>query len=187
MGTQLTFAAFSDTALVDEVSRLAAAERCATARLIAALAEFDARRLYLAQGCSSLFVYCTRVLHLSEHAAYGRIEAARTGRRIPTVLEMLECGELTLTTIGLLASHLTIDNHRDVLSRAKHRTRREVEEIVASLRPTPDTPDRQSPLRRSSVRRPTVHGRAPTRRSESGAGPQAPDDPHGSRESRSTG
>jgi hypothetical protein len=140
MSTQLTFAAFSDTALIDEVARLAGAERRATARLIAALAEFDARRLYLAQGCSSLFVYCTRVLHLSEHAAYGRIEAARAGRRIPTVLEMLERGALTLTSIGLLAPHLTLDNHLDVLSRAKHRTRREVEEIVASLCPKPDSP-----------------------------------------------
>ena len=140
VSTQLTFATFSDTALIDEVSRLAGAERRATSRLIAALAEFDARRLYLAQGCSSLFVYCTRVLHLSEHAAYGRIEAARAGRRIPTVLEMLERGELTLTSIGLLAPHLNIDNHRDVLSRAKHRTRREVEEIVASLSPKPDSP-----------------------------------------------
>ena len=140
MSTPLTFAAFSDTALIEEVSRLVGEERRATARLIAALAEFDARRLYLGQGCSSLFVYCTRVLHLSEHAAYGRIEAARAGRRIPTVLEMLERGELTLTSIGLLAPHLTIDNHQDVLSRATRRTRREVEEMVASLRPKPDSP-----------------------------------------------
>ncbi len=73
--------------MIEEVARLAGAERRATARLVAALAELDARRLYLAQGCSSLFAYCTRVLHLSEHAAYGRIEAARTGRRIPIVLE----------------------------------------------------------------------------------------------------
>ena len=37
----------------------------------------DARRLYLAEGCSSLFTYCTEILHLSEHAAYGRIEAGQ--------------------------------------------------------------------------------------------------------------
>jgi hypothetical protein len=41
----------------------------------ASLAEMDVRRLCLAQGYSSLFVYCTRALHLSEHAACGRIEA----------------------------------------------------------------------------------------------------------------
>jgi hypothetical protein len=63
------------------VKTLAADERQATARLIAGLAELDARRLYLGEGCPSLFAYCTQVLHLSEHAAYGRIEAARTARR----------------------------------------------------------------------------------------------------------
>jgi hypothetical protein len=130
----------SDDDLLLETSRLAGAERAATARLIAALAEVDARRLYLGEGCSSLFVYCTRVLHLSEHAAYGRIEAARASRRCPVLLDMLECGDLTLTSLCLLAPHLTDDNHRDVLARARHRTKREVEEIVAALRPRPDVP-----------------------------------------------
>ena len=92
-------------------------------------------------GRPSLFVYCTRVLHLSEHAAYGRIAAARAGRRLPTILEMLQRGELTLTSIGLLAPHLTINNHFEVLARAKHRSRREVEELVASLQPKPDAPE----------------------------------------------
>ena len=52
----------------------------ATARLVAALGELDARRLYLGEGYSSLFTYCTQVMRLSEHAAYGRIEAARAAR-----------------------------------------------------------------------------------------------------------
>jgi hypothetical protein len=69
------------------VKRLATDERQATAQLIAHLAEMDARRLYLGEGCSSLFTYCTQVLHLSEHAAYGRIEAARAARKFPAILE----------------------------------------------------------------------------------------------------
>ena len=61
----------TDEELLIEVRTLAGLERNATARLIAALSEVDARRLYLAEGCSSLFTYCTQALHLSEHAAYG--------------------------------------------------------------------------------------------------------------------
>lgn len=72
-----------------EVRRLVGKEREATARLIAALAELDARRLYLAEWCSSLFTYCTQILHLSEHAAYGRIEAARAARKWPVIIELL--------------------------------------------------------------------------------------------------
>ena len=59
----------SDDQLLHDVEAAAANERQATARLIALLAEMDARRLYLQQGYSSLFVYCTWYLHLSEHAA----------------------------------------------------------------------------------------------------------------------
>ena len=73
----LPYGELSDRDLIVAVHHLAATERGATAQLIASLAEFDARRLYLAEGCSSLFTYRTQVLRLSEHAAYGRIEAAR--------------------------------------------------------------------------------------------------------------
>ena len=65
----------TDRSLLDETLRLAAAEGSATAELIAAIGEVDSRRLYLGEGCSSMFVYCTRVLHMSEHAACDRIEA----------------------------------------------------------------------------------------------------------------
>jgi hypothetical protein len=140
MTTTDVFTTMSDDDLLVETRRLAAAERGVKAELIRALREMDARRLYLGQGCSSLFAYCTRVLHLSEHAAYGRIEAARCARRLPLVVDLLEAGNITLTTITLLAPHLTAENHRAVLNEARHRTRRDVERIVARLRPQPDVP-----------------------------------------------
>ena len=130
-------ALLSDPELLLEVRRLAAHERQATARLIAALGELDARRLYLGEGCSSLFTYCTQVLHLSEHAAYGRIEAARAARKWPAILELLADGSVHLTAISLLAPHLTLENHQRVLAMARHKSKREVEEIVATLRPLP--------------------------------------------------
>src|SRR5688572_11087719 len=96
----------SDAQLLANARRLANAERYATADLIVALAELDARRLYLGEGCSSLFTYCTQVLHLSEHAAYGRIEAARAARRFPIILDLFSNGSINLTTVGLLRPHL---------------------------------------------------------------------------------
>ena len=53
--------------LLEEVKLLAGREHEATARLIASLAELDARRLYLGEGFSSLFTYCTQCLHLSRN------------------------------------------------------------------------------------------------------------------------
>ena len=148
-----TAATLSDAELLVTVKRLAANERHATAQLIAFLAEMDARRLYLAEGCSSLFTYCTQVLHLSEHAAYGRIEAARAARQFPAILDAVASGALHLTAVNLIAPHLTADNVDRVIASATHKTKREVEELVAALRPQPPVP--------SSVRKlPQTHQRA---------------------------
>src|SRR5436190_2042427 len=83
MATRSTVTSLSDDALLAHVGNLAARERQVPVDLIAALDEVDARRLYLGAGYSSLFMYCTQALHLSEQAAYDRIAAARCGRRYP--------------------------------------------------------------------------------------------------------
>ena len=135
-----SFAHLSDDELLATVQRLATTECRATAALVRSLMELDVRRLYLGQGYSSLFTYCTQALHLAEGAAYNRIEAARAARRFPAILAALEEGSVTLTTVRLLASHLTAANHQDVLALARHKGKREVEELVASLRPLPPVP-----------------------------------------------
>jgi hypothetical protein len=149
-------ATLSDAALLAHVSTLAERERHVTADLIASLAELDARRLYLGAGCSSLFTYCTEVLHLSEHAAYGRIEAARAARRFPLILARLAEGAITLTTVSLLAPLLTDENHARLLEAARHKRKREVEVLVAAARPQPAVP---SAIRR--LPRPASHESVP--------------------------
>ena len=99
--------------------------------------ELDLRRLYLGAGYSSLFTYCTQALHLAEGAAYNRIEAARAARRFPAVLTALEEGSVTLTAIRLLAPHLTEANYQHVLASARHKGKRDIELLVATLRPMP--------------------------------------------------
>lgn len=132
------FTDLSNEELLGEVSRLAMRERQATAALIRGLMEVDARRLYLAEGYSSLFTYCTQALHLSEHAALGRIEVARAARRLPALVRHLEDGSVTVTNARMLAPHMTEANCEELLASARHRSKREVEEIVARLRPQPD-------------------------------------------------
>ena len=128
----------SDSDLLAVVSRLRDSERAAIANLVSALGELDARRLYLGQGCSSMFTYCSRVLHLAEHAAFNRIEAARAAGRFPIILTMLADGRIHLSAVRLLAPHLTEANHQAVLREASHKSKREIEEIVARLQPRPD-------------------------------------------------
>src|SRR2546422_11251610 len=115
-----SLAGLPDAELLVQVKRLAQRERRTTADLVAHLAELDQRRLYLGEGCSSLFTYCTQILHLSEHAAYGRIGAARAARKFPILLGLLARGSVNLTAVGLLAPHLTPENHRELLDAARH-------------------------------------------------------------------
>jgi HNH endonuclease len=128
----------SDSDLIAEVSRLTEFERQAVAKLVLALSEMDSRRLYLGQGYSSMFTYCTQVLHLAEHAAFNRIEAARVGRRFPIIFELLADGRIHLSAVRLLAPHLTDANHNALLAEASQKSKREIEQIVARLAPRPD-------------------------------------------------
>jgi 5-methylcytosine-specific restriction endonuclease McrA len=59
---------------------------------------------------------------------------------------MLADSSIHLTGILLLGPHLTDDNHRDVLARARYRSKREIEKLVAELAPRNDVPARIEPL-----------------------------------------
>jgi hypothetical protein len=130
----------SDDELVAKLKQLASKERVATSELVAHIAELDTRDIHLRQGYGSLFGYCRSVLLLSEHEAYNRIEVARAARRFPIILEMLAEGSVSLTTVRLLAPHLTPENHEGVLASARGKRKVDVEEIVARLAPRPDVP-----------------------------------------------
>src|SRR5688572_7829914 len=130
----------SDCDLLAELERAVECERRAAAHLIALLVEVDSRKLYAQQGCSSLFTFCVQILHLSKHAAYLRIEAARCARRFPAILDRLSDGLLHLSAVSLLGPQLTEENHLELLESAKHKSKRDVEQLVARLKPQPDVP-----------------------------------------------
>jgi hypothetical protein len=140
MTHELSLSNLPDDKLVKHVLATARDERQATAHFVAALAEFDARKLYLGQGCASLFAYCTNVLHLSGAATCNRTEAARAAARFPAVLEGLRDGSLTLTAVRLLAPVLSPANCSTLLDAAVHKSRRDIERLVATIRPQPDVP-----------------------------------------------
>jgi hypothetical protein len=138
-----TFAAIArltDAELLARVKGLAARERAATAELVAHLAELDKRDVLLRAGYPSLFVYCRDGLGLSEAETCNRIEVARAARRFPVILSMLASGSVHLTSVRLLAPHLTAENHLTVLQEARGKRKVEVEELVARLAPRPDAP-----------------------------------------------
>jgi hypothetical protein len=127
------------------------------ADIVAHIAEVDQRRLYAREAFPSMFTYCTDLLHLSEPQAYLRIAVARASREHPMLLPLLADGRLHLTAIGMLAPYLTRENRDGLLERAIHRSKRQIEELIAEIAPRPDVP--------------TVVRRLPERRTLPAAGP----------------
>ena len=165
-----TAAALSDRDLLSRLQQLAGHERVALVELLAHLAELDTRRsLYAAEGYGSLFAYCTRALGLSEDAAGIRIEAARACRRFPAILDLLADGSVTLTAVRMVARHLTPENHAEVLTAARRRTKAEIEVLVARLAPRPDA--------KPVIRR--LADPAPATGAQPETPPPAPDEPPG--------
>jgi hypothetical protein len=146
----------SDDELLHRLAQLMHDSRRVESDLVAHIAEVDGRRLYAREASPSMFAYCTEVLHLSEAEAYLRIAAARASREHPMLLTMLAEGRLHLTAIAKLAPHLTRDNREALLKRASHRSKRQIEELVAELCPRPDAPALMRKLPESRERtRPT--------------------------------
>jgi hypothetical protein len=132
--------ALTDDALLQRLGELLRASRRVESDLVAHIAEVDRRRLYAREAAPSMFAYCTEVLHLSEAEAYLRIAVARASREYPVLLSLLADGSLHLTGIALLAPHLTAENREALLERARHRTKRQIEELTADIAPRSDAP-----------------------------------------------
>jgi hypothetical protein len=128
----------SDDELLRRLAALLKDSRRVEADLIVHIAEVDARKLYAREATPSMFAYCTEVLHLSEPEAALRIRVARAAREHPGVLTMLRDGRIHLSGVALLAPLLTPKNRDRLLRRATHKSKREVERLVAELAPRPE-------------------------------------------------
>ena len=145
----------SDTALLGGLAELVGSSRQTLARLLAHLAEVEERRLHLDMGYSSLFVYCTKRLGLSEDEAARRIEVSRLARRHPDIFCRIASGQLSLSVAALLKPHLTGDNAGALLELVSGSSIARAREQLAAHFPRPDVPStlRKLPERSGSAPR----------------------------------
>jgi hypothetical protein len=127
----------SDRELELGLSRLLGAGARVEARVVAHLAEVEARRLHLARR-SSLFEYCLKDLGLSEYEAFCRIATARVAAKYPIVFGMLERRELCLTAIVEVKGVLTAANHLELLREIAGKTKLQIRELLARRFPQAD-------------------------------------------------
>jgi hypothetical protein len=140
MITRHALEALNDHALLSQFGDLLRQDREGNANLLRHIDAIDRRQLWAKLGYPSLFAFLVTRHHMSESTAGKRIGAARTARRFPVLFTMVARGELHLSGIHRLKAHLTRENHEQVLAAAKHKTIRQIEELVARLAPQPDVP-----------------------------------------------
>jgi 5-methylcytosine-specific restriction endonuclease McrA len=154
-------AALDSTALSRRLAELAGDQRALQVEFLLHLEEYDRRRAFVDAGHASLWEFLTRALHYREGAAYRRIAGMKALRRVPRLADALREGQLCLTTLALLDEVLTPENACDLLARCAFQSKREVEHVVASVRPRPAPKDG---VRRMPVRNPAAPAVLPVAR-----------------------
>ncbi|HEU5076015.1 MAG TPA: HNH endonuclease signature motif containing protein [Polyangiaceae bacterium] len=129
-----------DQVLLSQFADLVRQDREGNANLLRHIDTIDRRRLWARLGHPSLFDFLVTRYHMSESTAGKRIGAARAARSLPVLFGMVARGEIHLSGIHRLKAHLTSENHAAVLAAAKHKTMRQIDELVARLAPQPDVP-----------------------------------------------
>jgi 5-methylcytosine-specific restriction endonuclease McrA len=133
-------------ALLHNLATLVTQDRRTTASLLAHIAEVDERRLYRAAAYDSMFEYCVSELHMSEETAFRRIRVARTAREYPAIFPALADGRLHPTAVLLLTPHLTPGTAAELLAAATHKTKAEIDLLLAERFPKPDVPTTIQPI-----------------------------------------
>lgn len=143
----------TDQALLDQFGDLVQQGHHHTIALLRHIDAIDRRKLWAKYGHPSLFDFCVGRHHMSESTAAKRIGAARAAWRFPILLEMIGRGEIHLSGIHRLKAHLTEENQERVLAQAKHKTIRQIDQLVARLAPKPDVPStiKALPTRREAA------------------------------------
>ena len=131
-----------DSILVQDLTAVIVRERGTTADVLAHIGEFDARKLYRPAAHPSMFSYCVGELHLSEDAAYKRIQAARAARKVPAIFGAVADGRLHLAAVCLLAPHLSRENADTLIAAATRKSKSDIERLLAERFPRPDVPER---------------------------------------------
>ena len=132
-----SLAHLSDGTLLRDLAALVARDRASTTEL-----QVDARRLYLPAGYPTMYAWCVGELNLAEEVALKRIRAARAARQFPAIFAAVADGRLHVSAVVQLAPYLTVETADDLLTASAHRSKSEIEELLAQRFPRPDLPTR---------------------------------------------
>ncbi len=98
------------------------------------LIEAEESHLYRRLGYSSMTEYMERELHWGPHAANERLRVARELMKLPLIADQFQSGELCFSAVRELTRVAKPENEHEFLIKARGRTARDVERMVAGLK-----------------------------------------------------
>ncbi len=110
------------------------------------LVEIEGRSIFLKEGYSSLFDYCTRRWHYSPPKAGRFIAAARCIKNFSAVRNLLSQRRITLCGVSRIAGILTDENADRIVREVSGKKYVEIEKIVASFKIAPKTRESIRPI-----------------------------------------
>lgn len=140
MNSMNNLSTLTNEQLIQSLKSLVADERGGLVRILKHLAEFEKRKLAEEESFPSTFEYCVRELRYAQGEAFRRIRASRAAAKYDMLYNLIERGEITLTTVSMLEPHLKWENHRRLIKASLGLGTREVEALVASLNPVTAAP-----------------------------------------------
>lgn len=126
--------------------------RKAEGELIGILQQAEDRRVFLAKGHSSLFLYVVKGLGLSDSVAYNLISVARKAREVPELKAEIAAGAITLSNARKIVPVLNRENKAEWLEKARTLSQRRLEKEVVKVRPQEATPEKVSYVTESRVK-----------------------------------
>jgi len=145
----------SKSQIVDEIHQrgLAAVARFKSCEieLIEVLEQADRFRVHTAMGFSSLFVYATSGLGLSDEVAYIYINVARKAREVPALKEAIRAGAVSVSKAKRITPVLKPENQQHWIDLAARCSKRELEKLVATENPRAEIVEKANYVSRDRV------------------------------------
>jgi hypothetical protein len=137
----------SDSDLLDQIRKNAAAERAAGLSVVYELREIRARRLDIRLGYPSLHRFCMEELKYSSGSAWRRIKAMEALGDLPELESKISEGELTLASVSQVQAFCTqqeksLSEKKAILDQVAGLSKRETEKVLATLAPLPERPEK---------------------------------------------
>ncbi len=123
-------------------------------QLLEVLREIEFEKLHLRLGYSSLFVYATGALKLSEAVSFNLINVMRKAKEVPQLRAEIERGALSVSTARKIVPVLTKENYKAWIEDAKRLPKIELEKRVAEAQPEMT---KRTEITRSSPTRQRLH------------------------------